>query len=154
MRRREQKKSSNYTELLEQQRKKFVEKAEQQVAKAALPPRCAVLQRSAQRCNIFVCCGKHVLLQQTTEEESVFVAEQKERQVTTARAVLLGSSWGYSRRTLRVLEGRGRAKERQVRVPLPYRPPRPVRRRPAPLCSSWALVSGSRPSVLVGSRRA
>ena len=90
VRRREQKKSSNYTELLEQQRKKFVEKAEQQVAKAALPPRCAVLQRSAQRCNIFVCCGKHVLLQQTMEEESVFVAEQKERQVTTARAVSLG----------------------------------------------------------------
>ena len=52
VRRREQKKSSNYTELLEQQRKKFLEKAEQQVAKAALPPRRAVLQRSAQRCNI------------------------------------------------------------------------------------------------------
>ena len=95
MRRREQKKSSNYTELLEQQRKKFVEKAEQQVAKAALPPRCAVLQRSAQRCNIFVCCGKHVLLQQATEEESVFIAEQKERQVTT----------GYSRGVLGVLYG-------------------------------------------------
>ena len=51
---------------------------------------------SAQRCNIFVCCGKHVLLQQTTEEESAVVAEQKERQVTT------GYSTG-TRGTLRVL---------------------------------------------------
>jgi hypothetical protein len=67
------------------------------VAKAALPPRRAVLQRSALRCDMVVCCGKHVLLQQTTEEESAVVAEQKERQVTT------GYSWGTLRGSLRVL---------------------------------------------------
>ena len=47
VRRREQKKSSNYTELLEQQRKKFLEKAEQQVA-----PRC---HRVALCCNAARC---------------------------------------------------------------------------------------------------
>ena len=79
-----------------------------------------MLQHGALRCDMVVCCGKHVLLQQTTEEESAVVAEQKERQVTT----------GYSMGTLR-----------SSWLVLP-----PTR---VPWLTCTALVSGNRPSVLL-----
>ena len=102
--------------------------------RVATASRCAATQRAALR--------RGCLLRQTRVVATDDGGGVRGRRRAEGAA---GHDWvlsGCSRGTLRVLEGRGRAKgEAMSRLVLP-----PTR---VPLCSSSALVSGNRPSALL-----